>query len=182
MPFSFNVNTRVRSQETEPPRPRGVRLLAGAVLLAAIVALLWMNFDFARYALTGFLWKQVDGTVLSARSTSTPDIRFTAPDGTSHTFHEDYIRMCGRRSLCFIRDLDPGQVVPVVYDPATPQRAYVRDWALTSNCILWFFELSVGLLSGLMFAVAVRRKPLEVSVRFGADDGSAGPLETDQLR
>ena len=151
-----------------PLRRRGPTLLGGAVLLAGTLVLLWINLGFARYALTGFFWAETGGTVLNACSSSSPTIQFTTPDGAAHTFSEDYILLCGRRSLCFVRDFSPGQAVPVVYDPSAPQYAYIHDWALTSNVILWFFEAALALLFAALLAFALRRRPLNLSIRIGS--------------
>jgi len=62
--------------------------------------------------------------------------------------------MC-HRSPCFVRHFNPGQVVPVVYDPDTPTRAYVYDWALFTNTIEWFVMAGIFLLFVLLL-VGVR--------------------------
>ena len=193
MKISVNVRTRVEpnptswpAQETgfpspspdsafdaapsPPQRSRSVRLLAAFALLAAGFWLLWINIGFARYAVTGLFWDDAGGTVLNSRTTSSPAIQFTTPDGAAHTFSEDYILLCqSRHSLCFVRTFQPGQFVPVVYDPTAPQRAYIHDWALTSGVMTWFLEAACTLFFALMIAVILRRKPLNASIRIGTN-------------
>lgn len=172
MPSSFNARFRVATQDGVKPQPsnqRGLALFGGALLLCGVLFLLYVNFGFARYALTGFLWMRTDGTVLSPSRTSTPTIQFTSGDGAAHVFTEDYVILCGgRRTFCFIRDFNPGQLVPVVYDPGAPQRAFVHDWALFSSTITWFLEAGAALLLALMLAVALAKKPLAISVQLGS--------------
>jgi hypothetical protein len=130
-----------------------------------------INRGFADYALTGWFWNQTGGTVMDAASTSTPTIEFTTPDGATHEFREDYIILCqGKRSFCFIRDFDPGQQVPVVYNPGSPKMAYVHDWALSSTVITVFLETAAELFFVLMMVVMVRRRPIRAAVRFGGDE------------
>ena len=159
--FRFSSNVRVVNERTDR---RGVAVLAGAALLAAAIFLVWLNFDFGRYAFTAFFWDETEGTVVSPRTTSGPTIQFATRDGALHSFTEDYILLCGRLSFCFPRNFDHGEVVPVVYDPATPQRAYVVDWALYSNVITWFVEVGLALLLALMFVVALTNKPLSIRI------------------
>lgn len=116
------------------------------------------------YAVSGFSWVHANGTVTNSRTTDVPAIQFTARDGSPITFKEDYYLMC-HRSFCLQRDFDPGEVVPVVYDPDTPTRAYVYDWALFVNAIEWFvvagiFLLFVSLIVGI-------RLPTNFSIRLG---------------
>ncbi|MGA7857565.1 MAG: DUF3592 domain-containing protein, partial [Terracidiphilus sp.] len=127
-----------------PNRPTGAAL-GGVVLVVCAISFLWYNIGFARYALTGFLWERTSGIVQDASRTSTPTIQFSTSDGVSHQFKEDYILLCGGRStFCWIRDFNPGEVVPVVYDPGSPQTAFVYDWALFSGVISWILMASAG--------------------------------------
>jgi hypothetical protein len=197
MGFSFKVTTRIEPKSSRnldpdsspgfgadpgPQRPAqsrnsGVRLLAGFALLAATLFLLWINVGFARYALTGLFWTQIDGTVLdSSVHSSWPTVQFLTPDGAAHTFSEDYIILCGRRSLCIARNFTAGQVVPVVYDSTNPRFAYIRDWALYSNVLTWFFEAAIGLFFASMIALLLVKKPLNFSVRLGTRTDPGEPL------
>ena len=164
MPFSFNTRTTVRSVELAQPNRRGRALFGGICLLAACVVLVWLNFSFARYAVTGFRWVETDGTVVSLHKTSSPTIQFTAGDGASYNFSEDYYLIC-RRSLCFVRYFQPGEVVPVIYDPSAPQRAFVHDWALSVGVLNWFAAVVIGALFALVIFVALAKKPINFSVR-----------------
>ena len=171
MPTHFNARFQVATQAEAELQTSGQRiwaLLGGTLLLCGVLYLLYANFVFARYALTGFLWVRTDGTVLSPRRSSTPVIEFATSDGASHLFTEDYVILCGgRRTFCLIRDFNPGQMVPVVYDPAAPQRAFVHDWALISGVITWILEVGGALLLALMLAVTLVKKPLRISVQVG---------------
>lgn len=158
----------------EQRRP-GVAFLGGAILLAGVVWLLWMNRGFAEYALTGFFWDKAQGTVVdvthSYRPTSRPIVEFSTPDGAMHAFTEDYVRLCGhRRSFCFIRSFDPGEQVPVVYNPREPAHAYIRDWALFVTVLTVFLEAGAALILALMMAVLVRRRPRHATAQFGGVD------------
>lgn len=67
MPLRLEFKTRVeRRVAIGAPKSRGLVLLGGAALIAAAVGLLWANIDFARYAVTGFLWRGAEGTVVSS--------------------------------------------------------------------------------------------------------------------
>lgn len=168
MPLRLEFKTRVeRRVAIGAPKSRGLVLLGGAALIAAAVGLLWANIDFARYAVTGFLWRGAEGTVVSPLRTSSPMIRFAGHDGASHSFTEDYTLACGRRSLCFPRHFDPGENVPVVYDPGAPGRAFVDDWALFAGVIQWFAEAAAGLVLALIFAAALFNKPFAIGFRIG---------------
>jgi hypothetical protein len=115
---------------------------------------LWNQFDFARYAATGFFWNHTAGTVTTSGTTSNPTIRFVSIDGLSHSFSEDYALLCGGgRRLCFVRTFHQGEVFPVVYDPAKPERAFIHDWALFSNIIEWLLILGCTALLPLIFVV-----------------------------
>jgi hypothetical protein len=165
MPSDINATIRVQSRT---PRRRGAALLGGGALIAGLVFLLCINIGFARYAVSGFLWIRADGTVLTSCRTSDPTIQFLARNGAAHQFKEDYVILCGgRRSLCFIRDFNPHQVVPVVYDPGNPDRAFVSDWALTAGVITWVGEAVAGLLLALMMFVSLVRKPLNIRIGMG---------------
>ena len=130
-------------------------LLIAAILFGVGIPLfLWHQIGFAMYAATGFSWIHSNGIVSSSRATDVPTIRFTTRDGSPVAFSEDYFMMC-HRSPCFVRHFVPGQVVPVVYDPDTPTRAYVYDWALFTNTIEWFVMAGIFLLFVLLL-VGVR--------------------------
>jgi hypothetical protein len=164
MPFSFNARTTVRSVEPARSNRRGWALLGGICLLAACVFLLWLNFSFARYAVTGFRWVETDGTVVTRHRTSAPTIHFSARDGASYNFSEDYYLIC-RRSLCFVRNFQPGQVVPVIYDPSVPERAFVHDWALSVGVFNWFAAAVIGAFFALGIFLLLTKKPINFSVR-----------------
>jgi hypothetical protein len=169
MPSRFKVNVRIRSRAlTVIPRRRGLALFGGAILTAGTILLLYANLDFGRYAVTGLFWSEAQGTVTNTRTTSTPTIQFLTRDGVPYAFEEDYILLCGGRgSFCFVRSFDPGEVVPVVYDPGTPARAFVHDWALFAGVITWFAEAGAGLFFAGLCALAFVNKPLEMSLRLG---------------
>lgn len=164
MPFSFNARTTVRAVEPAGSNRRGWALLSGICLLAACVFLVWLNFSFARYAVTGFRWVETDGTVVSPHGTSFPTIHFSAGDGASYSFSENYYLIC-RRSLCFVRYFQPGQVVPVIYDPSAPQRAFVHDWALSVGVLNCFVEGIMGGFLALGIFSLLAKKPINFSVR-----------------
>jgi hypothetical protein len=104
---------------------------------------------------------------LSSNS-SAPTIEFSTPEGASHQFSEDYILLCtGRRSFCYARNFTLGQQVPVVYDPARPERAFVHDWALTATVITVFLEAGIGLLFLLALAALLSKGAIRASVRLG---------------
>jgi hypothetical protein len=48
-------------------------------------------------------------------------------------------------TVCWPRRLHHGEVFPVVYDPARPQRAFVHGWALFANLVAWLFVLRIDL-------------------------------------
>jgi hypothetical protein len=131
---------------------RGEEILFCALLMAGLIFLMGLRIGFARYAFTAFLWQHAEGAVLNTRSTSDPTIGFAARDGSFHSFSEDYSRLCGRRSLCFPRTFTPAEAVPVVYDPAEPSRAYVRDFALYSTIFEWLVEAFFFLLIALVLS------------------------------
>lgn len=176
MASHFNINVGIqRDKSTGTPRRRGIALCACALLIACVIFLLWLNLDFGRYAVSGFFWERAEGTVLSSGTTSVPTIQFAAHDGATHRFTEDYIILCGGRgSLCFIRDFRQGEVVPVVYDPSAPQKAFVDDWALSAGIITFFAEATGGMILVLMFAVLLRQRPLQLSLRLGESDSGFG--------
>jgi hypothetical protein len=141
MSVRLQFNTGVEQPAGEgSSRRRPLALLGCTGLLVGLIFLLWVNIGFAQYALTGIFWRQTEGKVISSLTTSTPIIQFNAANGVSYVFEEDYYWLCGRRSLCFIRDFAPEQVVPVVYNPRAPYRVFVYDWALFANVITWLAE------------------------------------------
>lgn len=162
------MTSTVTVRSTRRTVARGKGLLGGAVLLAACVLLLWINRGFGIYAITGFLWPHTDGVVISARRTSSPTIQFQTRDGATRQFTEDYIRLCGGgHDLCWIREFNPGQVVPLVYDPAFPVRAYVRDFALYSNVLSFFLELGAAAFFAFIICLALFNRPINYSIRIG---------------
>ena len=133
----------------------------------AMLVILWTKIGVAIYAVSGFSWVHTNGTVTSSRTTKVPAIQFTTRDGSPVAFQEDYYLMC-HRSFCLERHFDPGEVVPVVYDPDTPTRAYVYDSALFINAIEWFvvaalFVIFILLLVGVRlptrFSIGIGRSP-----------------------
>lgn len=176
MPIRISGGTGVSVGSRTQQRRPGLALLGGVVLLAGVAWLLWMQRGFADYALTGFFWDKVQGTVIdpthNSRPTSKPIVEFSTPHGARYAFTEDYVLPCaGRRSFCFIRTFDPGERVPVVYNPRDPTRAYIHDWALTATVLTVFLEAGAGLLLALMMVVLVRRRPMQATIRFGANAG-----------
>ena len=175
MPIRISGSTRIAIGEREEQKRPGVAILGGMILLAGAVWLLWMNRGFAEYALTGIFWDKAEGTVVNTangfRSTSRPTVEFATPDGAIQEFKEDYVRLCGgSRSFCFVRSFDPGEQVPVVYNPREPAQAYIHDWALSATVLTVFLEASAALLLALMMVVLVRRRPIGVTIRFGGND------------
>jgi hypothetical protein len=165
MPVRIRANFTVRPQAR---KRKPLALLAGMLLLLCGAYLVWQGRSFGRYAFTGFLWAPSAGVVISPARTSRPVIQFAGPDGAVHQFKEDYWRVCGQRlSFCFVRDFNPGQIVPVIYEPAAPDRAFVHDWALTAGVLSWFLEAGVLLLLALMMCAALIKQPLGLSVRIG---------------
>jgi hypothetical protein len=163
MPANFNLKINARDREA-PASRSPIAVWGSFLLLAGSVLLVSININFGRYGLTWFLWNRADGTVTSPARTSKPTIRFATRDGVSQSFTENYVLLCGAsRDFCAIRDFDPGQAVPVVYDPGAPERAFVYDWALFSGVISWFLELGCAFLFALIFAVMIARKPLSIS-------------------
>jgi hypothetical protein len=150
---------------------RGTAILGAVALLAMLVFLMWMRIGFARYAFTAFLWDRSQGAVLNTRSTSDPTIGFAARDGSFHSFSEDYSRLCGRRSLCFPRTFTPAEAVPVVYDPAEPSRAYVRDFALYSTIFEWLVEAFFFLLIALVLSRLLSGQSGDLSIPIGPRSG-----------
>jgi Protein of unknown function (DUF3592) len=163
MRLTINANSRVTTRAV-----RGPGILGAALLVAALIFLLSLRIGFARYAFTAFLWKHANGTVVSLRSTTNPTIQFAANDGP-HAFSEDYFLLCGRRSLCFRRTFTPGEVVPVVYDPDAPNRAYVYDWALFATIVEWCIEAGILLVLLLGLAGFFRGGSSSTSIRIGPD-------------
>jgi len=180
MSVRISGSSRISIETPTEQKRTGVGFLGGTILLAGVVWLLWMQRGFAEYALTGIFWDKAQGTVVDVthRSSSTPGptsrpvVEFSTPDGTLHAFTEDYVRLCGhRRSLCFTRSFDPGEQVPVVYNPREPAQAYIHDWALFATVLTVFLEAGAALLLTLMMVVLVRRRPMQLTVRFGGVDG-----------
>jgi hypothetical protein len=168
-------SSEISNRSIEISNRRSGAILDCALLLAGAIFLVWVNIGFGLYALTGLLWVRTQETVMDSHKTSTPTIQFATRDGAVHLFNENYIILCeGRLSFCFIRDFAPGQVVPVVYDPAAPERAFVHDWALYSGVITWFLEAGAGLALAPIFAAQLRRRPLSFSVRMGRSRGFSG--------
>jgi Protein of unknown function (DUF3592) len=176
MSIRINGSTRIALAPRTKQRPRRVAFLGGTILLIGLIWLLWMQRGFAEYALTGIFWEKAQGTVINlthastskSGTTSRPIIEFATPDGRRYAFTEDYVRLCGhRRSFCFIRSFDPGEQVPVVYNPREPMQAYIHDWALSATVLTVFLEGGAALLLVLMMVVLARRRPIEAEVRFG---------------
>jgi hypothetical protein len=158
----IRYNLSIRSHR---PASRRATLFGGAIGLVGVLVLLWINIGFARYAITGFFWTRTTGTVLAGPNSFAPAIQFATIDGAVHTFSEDYMSLCGNfHAFCVLRSFTPGQVVPIVYDPAEPSRAFIHDWALISSVITWFLELAVCLLAAIGIAVTLRRKPHKLSL------------------
>lgn len=91
MPIRFNSNVRVETRlgiAQRTPNRRGVALFSGALLFVGAIAGLAFNIGFARYALTGFLWDQTEGTVLNTTRTDRPSIQFSTSDGVPHVFRD----------------------------------------------------------------------------------------------
>jgi Protein of unknown function (DUF3592) len=147
---------------------RSTAMLGAAVLMAMLVFLLWLRIGFARYAFTAFQWERANGSVTSAVPTTDPTIQFVAPDGSRHAFNEDYFLLCSRRSLCFRRTFTPGEIVPVIYYPADPSRAYVRDFALYSTIFEWFVEAFFLVVIGLAMSQLISGGSGNLSIRFGS--------------
>lgn len=165
MPTQFSANVAVSSRA---PQRRWTALLGGVVLLAAAVFLVTLNIGFARYAVTGFSWRRTNGTVVASKRTSTPTIQFSSSDGVLHRFDEDYVLVCGgRSSFCSVRTFSPNDVVPVVYDPRAPERAFVDDWALIAGVINWFLAVGIGLFFLLILVLILVSRPIRFSMRFG---------------
>ncbi len=161
------VGLRSRTTRTIALRRGPLFYIAAIFFGVGIPLFLWSQIGFAMYAASGFWWIHTNGTVTSSRTTHVPTIQFSTRDGSPIAFKEDYYLMC-HRDPCFVRDLDPGQVVPVVYDPDTPTRAYVYDWALFSNTITWFVMAGIFLLSVLLFVgVRVSSSATNFSVGIG---------------
>jgi hypothetical protein len=165
MPVRIRTDIGVEQRGSSP---RGVRILAGFVLIAIVAALLWTQRGFAEFALLGNFWEETAGTVVKAADSSVPTIEFTTPDGATHSFSENYWILCGRRSLCFRRNFTVGEQVPVLYDPKSPRTALVHDWALTATIISLFIEAGVGILLVLMMIVLIRKKPISASIEFSS--------------
>ena len=163
------MTIRTTARVTTRVRPASGKAIWGAAgLMAMFLVLLLLRLDFARYAFTAFAWERAEGTVRSPHWTTDPTVEFVARDGSLHTFSEDYWLLC-HRSLCFTRSFTPGQIVPVVYDPATPQRALVRDFALYSTIFEWFVEAFFFVLFALLMFAMLRGRSSSVAIRFGSD-------------
>jgi hypothetical protein len=175
MRISMNASLRPAAQSVVVSRKTG--LLAGVLLLAMDLVLLYVGFGFAEYGLSGFLWwSSANGTVISASNSSVPTVEFVDAYGTPWQFHEDYIVLCqSRRSFCWVRNFSPGQTVPIVYDPHDPNRAYIHDWALTANALTWVFEACLAVLLLWMLTFRFTGKPRSFSLEIGQS------AETDQL-
>jgi hypothetical protein len=153
--IQFNVKRQVLDQSPTNRSPF-VQWLCATLLMVLALGYLWFEFGFARYAVTSFFWKQTTGTVISPGTTFRPTIRFESIDGLSHTFSEDYNLLCGnRREPCWPRRLHQGEVVPVVYDPARPDRVFVHDWALFANVLEWLFGLFLTLIFAMMIYLKI---------------------------
>lgn len=164
MPVRFSTRIEMRSQSQDRSF---TRILAGLLLIAGALVLLWFNRGFALYAVTGLFWSQTEGRVMDTRTTSKPTVQFATADGTAESFKEDYIQLCGgRSSFCFIRSFAPGERVPVVFDPSAPQNAYIHDWALTASVLTWFIMAGALILFLLITAVALVRRPFSASISF----------------
>lgn len=161
------VNSRTRVTTWTSPH-RGKAIFGCAALMAMLLLLMCLRLGFARYAFTWFLWQRADGTVMNSRSTTNPTLQFAAVDGSLHAFNEDYFLLCGRRSLCYRRSFAPGEVVPVVYDPASPGRAFVHDFALYSTIFEWFVEAFFLLLIALLFFNLARGGSGNLSIQIGS--------------
>ena len=163
MPSGFNAGLSIRSQSITPRNKK----LAGILLLAGGIAWLAFHAKFAQYALTGLSWNQAAGTVTSRDVTSIPTVQFVASDGAVYSFTEDYFLLCGRqRGFCLRRTFEPGQTVPVVYDPDAPKWAYIHDWALLANVGAWF---ALALICLCVPWVAFSGPPARVSMRLSRE-------------
>jgi Protein of unknown function (DUF3592) len=165
----MTITTTARVTSTRTAGPRGKTILGIALLIAGLIFLLALRLGFARYAFTAFLWQRTDGTVISANRTTNPTIQFAAADGSLHRFSEDYFLLCGHRSLCFRRYFTMNEVVPVVYDPATPERAFVRDFALYSTIFEWLVEAFFLLLFTALLLNLLRGGSTNMSIQIGSD-------------
>lgn len=158
------VSVRSHATRTIALRRSPLLLIAALFFGLGIPLFLWLQVGFAIYAASGFSWIHTNGTVTSSRTTDVPTIQFTTRDGSPMAFKEDYFLMC-HRSFCLVRSFDPGETVPVVYDPHTPARAYVYDWALFANTIEWFVMAGIFLVFvALLLGVCL---PINWSVRIG---------------
>lgn len=163
------MTIRTGARITTRMRPASGKAIFGAVgLMAMFLVLLLLHLDFARYAFTAFAWEDAEGTVTSLRRTDDPAIRFVARDGTLHMFSEDYWLLC-HRSLCFTRNFTPGEIVPVVYDPGTPQRAFVHDFALYSTIFEWFVEAFFFSFFAFLLLAMLRGQSGHANVSFSTD-------------
>lgn len=154
-------------------RPQGSHSRRTPWLLVLLIAgMLWFlgsHFNYARYALTGILWERTTGTVTIARDDSHPTIRFESEDGVSHSFSENYQWLCGGwHTLCSVRSFSQGEVVPVVYDSARPERAFIRDWALFVQILYWLFALGITfLLTIALIFVLTKTRAMSLSIGMG---------------
>jgi hypothetical protein len=164
MRVSIRTSSRV---STQTRGRRGKAILGVALLMVLLIFLMGLRLDFARYAFTAILWQRADGTVVNPGRVWNPTLQFVAHDGSLHAFNEDYGLLCGRRSLCFPRNFTRGEVVPVVYDPAAPERAFVRDFALYSTIFEWFVEAFILLLMALLLSSLVSGGSGTLSIPIG---------------
>lgn len=168
MPITYKTRLKVESRQVS--RPRGKALLAAITLLGMAMTLLWLDRGFAEYTFTGFLWDEAQGTVSDATNSSVPTIAFSTPDGASHEFKEDYIRLCrGSRRFSYVRSFQLGEQVPVVYNPKQPERAYVHDWALYGSILGFLLDAFLTVLLVLMLLAVARRRSVQAEIQFGGD-------------
>lgn len=175
MPVSFQSRLTVRSRTAR----RGPALFGAGLLLAGALVLVYIHIGYGWYAVSGFFWKHADGTVVNTLRTSNPTVQFSTGDGALHSFSEDYALLCGRPSdFCVIRHFNPGQSVPVVYDPIAPKRAFIHDWALFATLVTWLVELGIALLLAWIMAAMLSAKARGASVEFAPrrDPDAGSPL------
>jgi hypothetical protein len=169
MRIAISTSSRLKTSASGSPRRT---MLFLALLMAALIFLLALRLDFARYAFTAFLWKPADGVVLDPGRAWNPTIQFAAADGSRHTFVEDYGTLCGRRSLCYRRSFTRGEGVPVIYDPGSPNRAFVHDWALYSTIFEWVVEAFFLLLAALLMARLLSGGSGDLSIQADSPSGA----------
>jgi hypothetical protein len=166
--MQITVNTRTRVTTTPSSGRRGTMILGSALLIAGLIFLLGLRLDFARYAFTAFQWQRANGTVVNPGRLWNPTIQFVAGDGSLQAFNENYGQLCGHRSLCRRRNFTFGEIVPVVYDPAAPSRAFVRDFALYSTIFEWFCEAFFLFLLLLLMVNLILGGSGNVSIQIGS--------------